>query len=102
MLDILPKDMVWLILKYHLAHLVERMHLKDKLHTISFYPHRGFHNKTKFEKTHCERNFRNWIYETPPFFVDWLYPLRLICKRINCLLKEKITYNSTRRLVVAL
>jgi hypothetical protein len=58
------------------------------LHDYSFYSVRAQHDKYKYERTFDDKTSD----VTAAYFVDWLYPLRLICTRVNNLLKEKITH----------
>ena len=85
MFEALPKDIVWLIIKLHLNDILRTTLLHESL----FYSRRVNNDKTMFEKTH--RGEQETLLYGTSYLVDWLYPLRLICKRMNNLCKEKIT-----------
>ena len=88
MFALLPKDIVWMIIKQHLTDILKNMN--RSLHVGSFYCTRELSFKrTLFEKTYSKSE--ETIGYPASYLVDWLYPLRLICKRIDALLKEKIT-----------
>ena len=79
----LPKDVLWLILKWHMTDILTQ---GIKLHN------------TIFACTRANRVFRSEYKNTCPYgdtvlplyLVDYLYPLRLVCKKMNALLCEKV------------
>ena len=89
MFTTLPKDVVWIIIKQYLVDVLRGMNLSFSLHPCYFFYRKrvAANERFAFENTHtAQQDKYNVLY-----FVDWLYPLRLVCKRFDSLLKEKIT-----------
>jgi hypothetical protein len=105
MLTALPKDVLWLIMKQHLLNTMKMMGYSiAQLYTYHFDCRRVIcGERYRFEKTFKSEMDYN---AKALYFVDYLYPLRLICKKIDALLREKITHhyigsNKMRTLKVA-
>ena len=96
MLTQLPKEILWLILKRYIcgvifAECANEIVLNkngDGLHKHVFLKSRvSRHTRWRFDKT---VSFGHHLVDTV-YLVDCLYPLRLICKRTDSLLREKVT-----------
>jgi hypothetical protein len=93
MLATLPKDVLWLIIKHHLLDMCKFMEKfmetgGPSLHEYDFCSGRvSLGARHLFEKTYDGKRTSHCA----SHFVDYLYPLRLVCKRIDVLMKDKIT-----------
>jgi hypothetical protein len=91
----LPKDIWWLILKYYIFDI---LHEETPVHQTLFAQSRTLiKNRVLYEKTCAQRNVVHNNY-----LVDCLYPLRLICKKTDRLLREKIVRVKNNKCVYGL
>jgi hypothetical protein len=82
----LPKDVIWLIFKSYLKDVANGLFaMKRDIHCTSFTSHRS---KSLVDKTY-HKNVLNNPYN---FFhlIDFVYPLCLVCKQFQGILKNKI------------
>ena len=81
-------------------HLTEFMYdHKVPLHNCAFYSKRThICQRPSYEKTYKGGETLNLL----PFFVDYLYPLRVICKNLDSILREKITKDHNGDLQVSM
>ena len=96
----LPKDVLWMINKKHLSDYFPSRHVEIRireLHGLEFYAFPVISQRSWFERTPNGSEQLNIL----PCFVDFLYPLRLVCKKFDSLLREKITRNGFGRLKVS-
>jgi hypothetical protein len=97
MLTSLPKDVLWLIIKEHLLNTMKIMGYSfAQLYTYYFDCRRVIERERYiFEKTFSSEmdDDAKALYVKAVYFVDYLYPLRFTCKKIDALLRQKITYH---------
>ena len=95
MFTTLPKDVIWMIIKQYLFDMLSMMPIRVSLHTFLFNGRRAM----PYQRWWYERTLGSRM-TSLECFVDWLYPLRLVCKRLDSLLKEKITRVPEKQLPV--
>jgi GTP-dependent phosphoenolpyruvate carboxykinase len=90
----LPRDVIWLILKHCLNDMYNNMgvnSIKNNIHKERFIARKNYDWRCcnwfvkTFDKNTAHHNSRYLA-----FFVDFLYPLRLVCQQFNNLLITKI------------
>ena len=86
MLCELPRDILWLILKTHMTDVLSK---GVELHKETFSSVRTRLGREYYERTCAAKNSLSQYY-----LVDYLYPLRLVCKKINTILCEKVKVNA--------
>ena len=92
----LPKDVLWLIIKEYLYELLDRMNkwllpnAKNSLHTTLFTSNRSRYGRAIFNLTYPRDEDMHFNCLHKNYFVDHLYPLRLVCKRFDNILRQKI------------
>jgi hypothetical protein len=90
----LPKDIVWMIIKRYLNDVLKMfgIHSEYPLCESFFYCYRiGKTNRYLFDKTiDVNHEIVKRSLEHRMLIVDCLYPLRLVCRKMDYVLKDKI------------
>jgi hypothetical protein len=103
MITNLPKDVLWIIMKHYLSHVIQVMEKgRVILYEIDFCNWRiAGERRHLFEKTiNEEREIGLSVSLRSTHFVDCLYPLRLVCKKFDTLMRQKIICICPRRIKV--
>jgi hypothetical protein len=101
----LPKDVIWIIIKHYLNDVLCRLGCKrNSLHISTYFQKRCIWvRRCEFEKTITNDNIKlDWTEASVIYFIDYLYSLRLISKKFDFLMREKITRGASGRLKVSI
>jgi hypothetical protein len=95
MFDKLPKDIIWIIMKHYITSVIIAMKEKENLFDKDFYGGRNFNSELieLLERTFSDDT--NYMYDgysllNVAYFIDFIYPLRLVCKNFDHVIRNKI------------
>jgi hypothetical protein len=87
----LPKDVIWIILKQHIQYMYDTM-CKDVRFICASIHEKEFIASRFWKMYEITFDASNPDHQrlSPYFFIDFMYPLRLVCRQFNSILQAKV------------